>query len=295
MAPGDTLVVSDLGNQRVSLYSLDGTFIRSFPQSFAEGLALRWESAANGRIVTQIRRFAFPGATTPPDTMDVIVERHLDGTFGDTLLQVRSGKSFSFSGGAPEWNLFVPEPIWALWSDRVLSGVNNAYRIGVYAVGGQLERVIEKPFTLAPVTEVDQSTLTAIFEEAFKDQGVPPQIIPRLLQNVHFEPNYPAFGQVLAGPGQTILVQAVKPISALSDEERKGLDLTDIQAGAMGSQEWDFFDQEGRYLGIVKMPNRFQPMRFLGDKIYGIQRDELNVQYIVVLNLVKGGAASGEG
>jgi hypothetical protein len=286
LAPGDTLVVSDIGNQRVSLYLLDGTFVRSFAQNFADGIAIRWESADDGRIVTQIRRFAFPGATTPPDTMDVIVERRLDGTLGDTLLQVPSGKSFSFSGGAPEWHLFVPEPLWALWGDRLLYGINNEYRFGVYAPGGQLERVIEKPFTVAPVTDVDQSALKAVFEKLFRDQGVPPQMLPQLMNNVHFAPNYPAFGQVLAGPDRTILVQLVQPIASLSEEERESLD---IQAGAMGSPDWDFFDQEGRYLGIVKMPTRYQPIRFLGGKIYGIQRDELDVQYIVVLNLVKPG------
>jgi hypothetical protein len=291
MAPGDTLVLSDMGNQRVSLYLMDGTFVRSFSQSFAEGLAVRWESAEDGRIVTQVRQFAFPGSTTTPDTMDLIVERHLDGTFGDTLLRVPSGKTFSFSGGAPEWNLFVPEPIWALWADRVLYGVNNAYRIGVYASGGQLERVIEKPFTVAPVTEVDQNALKAVFEKLLRDQGVPPQMLPQFLERVHFAPNYPAFGQVLAGPDRTILVQLVQPISALSEEEREALD---IQAGAMGSPDWDFFDQDGRYLGIVKMPTRYQPMRFLGDRIYGIQRDELDVQYVVVLNVVKGGRGAGE-
>jgi hypothetical protein len=57
----------------------------------------------------------------------------------------------------------------------------------------------------------------------------------------------------------------------------------------MGSPNWEVFDAEGRFLGVATMPHRFQPMRFEGDKIYGIQRDELDVQYIVVLNVVKPG------
>jgi hypothetical protein len=90
MAPGDTLVVSDFGNQRVSLYLVDGTFVRSFPQNFADGMAFRWEVADDGRIVAQLRRFAFPGSTAPPDTMDAIVVRRLDGSTGDTLMRVPS-------------------------------------------------------------------------------------------------------------------------------------------------------------------------------------------------------------
>jgi hypothetical protein len=286
IAPGDTIVLPDMGNQRVSLYLPDGTFVRSFPQAFTEGLAFRWEASDDGRIVSQIRRIAFPGMAAPPDSLDVIVERRLDGTLGDTLLSVPSGKSFSFSGGAPEWHLFEPEPLWALWGDRVLYGMSDSYRIGVYAPGGRLERVIEKPFTVAPVTEVDQNTLKDVFAKLLKDQGVPPQMVPQFMERVHFAPTYPAFGQMLAGPDRTILVQLVRPIATMSEEERQSLD---IASGAMGSPDWEFFDQDGRYLGVVKMPPKYQPIRFLGDRIYGIQRDELDVQYVVVLNLVKPG------
>jgi hypothetical protein len=55
----------------------------------------------------------------------------------------------------------------------------------------------------------------------------------------------------------------------------------------IGSRQWDVFDAEGRYLGVVSMPLRFQPVRFLGNNIYGIQRDELDVQYVVKLAIGK--------
>jgi hypothetical protein len=59
-----------------------------------------------------------------------------------------------------------------------------------------------------------------------------------------------------------------------------------------GSRTWDVFDAEGRYLGVVNMPPRFQPVRFLGNVIYGIQRDELDVQYVVKLQVVGSGPAT---
>ena len=34
------------------------------------------------------------------------------------------------------------------------------------------------------------------------------------------------------------------------------------------------------------MPDRFKPMVFRGDKIYGAWRDELDVGYVVVLRIV---------
>lgn len=283
MAPGDTIVMVDLGNQRVNLYLMDGTFVRSFPVDVAAGFPFRWELTGDGRVVAQLRRLNFAGGEST-DSMDVIAVRHLDGTAGDTLMRVLSGKTIQFSGGLPEWNFFVPEPLWALWGDRILHAVNNQYRIGVYQPGTErLERVIEKPFTLNPVTDADQDPMKRALRKAILDQGAPPQLATQLVDTrLHFAPNYPAFAQMLEGPFGTILVQLITPVSSLTDEERENFD---FQSGQMGSRQWDVFDNEGRYLGPLMMPVRFQPVQFRGNDIYGIQRDELDVQYVVKLEV----------
>jgi hypothetical protein len=290
IAPGDTLVVSDLGNQRVSLFLLDGTFVRSFGQSFGDGFAIRWDATDDGRLVSQLRRMSFPGGTGTPDTMDIVAERALDGAFGDTLLRVPSGKTFTFTDGAPEWTLFVPEPLWALWGDRILYAVSDRYRIEVRGPAG-VERVIEKPFTLQPLTQVDRDVILKGFEKIFKDQGLPPQFVPQFLERVHFTETYPAFGQggMARGPDGTIMVQLVRSIAQMSPEEQKNID---FQSGGSGSPDWDVFDRDGRYLGVLTMPPRFQPIELIGDRIYGTQTDDLDVQYIVVLDVVKGAGGS---
>jgi hypothetical protein len=53
----------------------------------------------------------------------------------------------------------------------------------------------------------------------------------------------------------------------------------------LGSSEFDVFDAEGRYLGMVAMPDRFTPLRFVGDAVYGVWQDELDVQYVVRLRI----------
>jgi len=287
MTPGDTVMLADLGNQRVSLYQVDGTFIRSFPIDVAAGFPLRWELAPDGRVVAQMRNLGIPGSTAPADSMDTITERRLDGTVGDTLMRVPSGKTISFPGGVPEWHFFVPEPLWALWGDRMLQAVNDRYSIGVYLPGGQLERIIEKPFQLDPVTEADERPMRDAFQKLVVGQGAPPQVAKQLADTrLHFAPNYPAFAQMLEGPRGALLVQLFQPISTLSEEERASFD---FQSGAMGSRQWDVFDDQGRYLGALLMPLRFQPVEFRGDEIYGVQRDELDVQYVVKLRVGESG------
>jgi hypothetical protein len=184
----------------------------------------------------------------------------------------------------------VPEPLWALWGNRMLRAVNDQYRISVYQPGNQLERVIEKPFQLDAVTEADQGIMKDAFQKLIVGQGAPPQLAKQLVDTrVHFAPNYPAFAQMLEGPRGTILVQLLQPISKLSEEERASFD---FQSGSMGSRQWDVFDDQGRYLGPLLMPMRFQPVEIRGDDIYGIQRDDLDVQYVVKLHVENAAGAS---
>lgn len=280
MTPGDTILMVDLGNQRVNLYLVTGEFVRSFPIDLAAGFPFRWELAADGRVVAQLRKLNFTGAAGA-DSMDVITIRHLDGTAGDTLMRVPSGKTVQFSGGLPEWNFFVPEPLWALWGDRMLLATNDNYRIGIYGPGARLERVIEKPFTLTPVTDADKEPFKRALRKAILDQGAPAQMASQLVDTrLHFAPNYPAFAQMLEGPHGSILVQQIEPLANLSDEERENFDFA---SGSAASRRWDVFDDQGRYLGVLVMPIGFQPVEFLGTAIYGIQRDELDVQYVVKL------------
>ena len=56
--------------------------------------------------------------------------------------------------------------------------------------------------------------------------------------------------------------------------------------------EWDVFDAAGKYLGMVTMPPKFAPRMIWGNQIYGVWRDELDVQYVVRLRIV--GVADGD-
>ncbi|HET7038818.1 MAG TPA: hypothetical protein VFH97_02960 [Gemmatimonadales bacterium] len=299
VGPGDTLIVPDVvANQRVSLYGPDGTFLASFRLGLDQGIPLRWEVTPDRRVITQVRALNLPTgpgqAPAAPDTMDAILERRLDGAPGDTLMRVPSGKTFSFAGRQPEFNFFAAEPVWAVYGDRLLYGVSDRYRLGVYSAGGRLERVIEKPSEPVPVTDADRDAMVNMLETAWRQAGLNTEQVAQLKSAIHFAPAYPAYLQAMVGPDGTVWVQHYrtlaerpKPADGAAKPVEEALSVFD-----MGSTTWDVFDAEGRYLGVVRMPERFQPMRFGGDRIYGVQLDELDVQYVVVLNLVKGGGGA---
>jgi hypothetical protein len=53
------------------------------------------------------------------------------------------------------------------------------------------------------------------------------------------------------------------------------------------TDEWDVYDSEGRLAGMVRIPDRFTPFSLKGDRMYGVWRDDLEVQYVRVYQLVQ--------
>ncbi len=283
IGPGDTLLVVDLGNQRINRYLADGSDAGSFPLAIEQqGLPLNFSSTTSGLLARQSRPLALPGRPAA-DSLDAVVAFTCDGSVTDTLLKFQSGGTLSLGGSTPELNLFSAEPVWELAGGRqVLHGVNDDYRIGLYAADGSLARVITKPFERTAIGERDQQAVMGFLERAWTDAGVPPQALAQLRGIVHFAESYPAFARVAAGPRESVWVQHVQSVSALSDEEYESYNpLEDT-----GAPDWDVFDSQGRFLGIVTMPARFQPRQFVGDKIYGVWRDDLDVQHVIRLRVI---------
>ena len=97
------------------------------------------------------------------------------------------------------------------------------------------------------------------------------------------------------GPEGTLWAQRVGAPSSLAADGRDSLDvgpadpelfLADVTL-RLGSPDWDVFDAEGRYLGVVTLPAGFDPGQFRGDAVYGIWRDTLGVEYVKRLRIVR--------
>ena len=169
--------------------------------------------------------------------------------------------------------------MWDVTDDlHLVFGVTDEYRISLYA-GGELERVITKPFERKPVGDREKQGIMDEMERRWAATGFSEELKARVRSRFGFADYYPAFEDVAFGPMGTIWVQHVQPASELSVEEFRTFENA-------RARKWDVFDAEGRFLGMVTMPERFTPMVFRSDKIYGVWRDELAVQYVVRLRVV---------
>ncbi|NIM50623.1 MAG: hypothetical protein GTN62_09865 [Gemmatimonadales bacterium] len=285
MGPGDTLFVPDIQTQRINRYAPDGTALESVRLSLEDGLPAVFRATPSGVIAEQVRPLALPDRPAP-DSLDAIVLLASDGSVADTLMKFPSGKTLNLGGSTPELNLYSREAVWELTPDlRLLFGVNDEYRIHVYLADGTCERILSKPFHRAPVSEQDKEAVMGFLERAWTDAGVPPAVLPQLKSIVHFGEFFPAFSNIQSGPNGTVWVQHTQSVAALSEEELEQFNLLEDS----GAPDWDVFDSEGRFLGVVSMPRRFAPRLFRDNNIYGVWRDELDVQYVMRLRIVGAG------
>jgi len=275
---GDILVI-DLGNQRVNRYRSDGTPAGSFRVELAAGVPTRWEMSADGKLMAQLRGLNVPGIAALAEG-DPIVVYDTTGAVVDTLTMLPKGQTLEeMTEEKISMRVFAAEPLWDLDSEgKIYTAMNDQYRILVNAPDGTLTRIIRRDVERKPVEEADQNAILKGIREQYEQFNVPPQAIEQLIQGIGFADFYPAFGQMFIGPGGNLWVQRIRSARdmAASADEVAEFDPQDI-----GSPEWEVFDQDGRYLGVVTLPDRFNPLNAEGNDLYGVWRDELDVQYVM--------------
>lgn len=273
--------IPDLGNQRVSMFDGSGELKGSFPIQFQAGIPARWKVDNSGRVMAQLRGIDVQGMAALNEG-DPIVVYDTTGTVVDTVALLPKGETLQeVSQEQFSALLFAPEPIWDLdESGAVVYAMNNEYRILVNDAAGNLVRVITLPTEKVVVEEGHKTAILRLLGQQMEGMGAPPAQVEQILQGFGFAEHFPAFSQILMGPAGTLWVQKAVSFDALTEGADEGEEL-DLQN--LGSPNWDVFDTEGRYLGIIRLPDRFAPVTVDGDYLYGVWSDELDVQYVMRL------------
>ncbi|MFW5951957.1 MAG: 6-bladed beta-propeller [Gemmatimonadota bacterium] len=282
VGPGDTVRVPDLAQQRVNVYAPTGEPVGSFPVAMTEGISAKWMETPDSDLLQQAMVMQLPGQEDV-EPRNLLLRRDRTGAVVDTVLDMPVGETVSFVGGRPSFRIFEPEAMWTIAPDgRLFFGVNSEYSLQVYSPEGDLERVIRKAVERRPVSDNDEAEYRRIFEGLWRDQGVAAEAMGVLTQGLGFAEHYPAYANLLGGPDGTLWLQRLQTPDDMT-EQGGTFDIMD-----MGSASWEVFDREGRFLGVVEMPPRFTPMLFAGDTVYGVLRDDLDVQYVARLRVNRG-------
>jgi hypothetical protein len=280
---GDQVVVPDIMQARVSAFDTAGAFVRSYPLAMTDGIPILWDRDDAGRIAVQRRAFNMEGGTPEiGGSGDQIEVFSLAEGEGETeVLGVLSvGESFSIEGGTPRVVVMAPEPLWDLEGDgRLAQAMNNEFRVEIRE-GGDLARVITLPREPVEVTETEANRIRGAMREFMVQMGTPPEAVQPVLQGMEFHESYPLMAQLKLLDDGSLLVQRI--VTAREAGEDSGWSIQDL-----GSDTWDVFDPEGRYMGPLQFPGGFVPVRAVDGILWGVQADELDVQSIVGLRIVR--------
>jgi hypothetical protein len=289
VGPGDTLVVLDYGNQQAHLIAPDGTWVESYSVLPHDGydLGILRDEPATGRLATlDVPVRQSDGTLT--DTLDILIERDLRGVALDTLARMPTFRPTLTPGRRAPF--YIEAVDICLCDGAAVIGHNYQHRSVWYGPGETIERIISLPQSPLPLTEADRSVMLGRYDQLFAQNNVPAARAAEVKSRLEFTDDYPAYTQFRCGPAGTFLVQRVRPLTQLNEEERSRI-RTNL-ARPPGGREWDVFDSDGRYLGMQEIPgtnwvaSAVNP-RFVRDPatgewfMYSIWSDEQDVQYVV--------------
>jgi hypothetical protein len=135
-----------------------------------------------------------------------------------------------------------------------------------------------------PLTGDDQKVVFDWIDRTAQRNGVPKDRVAAAKSRLWFESTYPAYTRFVCGPAGTLLVQRVLPLRELTEAQLENFNLGERPPG---SDDWDVFDHEGRYLGVAPLPTPPHRHAFTRDAsgqwfMGGLERGDLDVPFASV-------------
>lgn len=274
---GDQLVIVDLMNQRINLFETDGTFVDSRPLNRMHGMPTAW-AVAGDRVAMLVRPMPGPmaarfGGVTKHTVFSIDPRTDVEA---DTLMQLDLPDDTEITMGASaKMKVDLGAPHLLLTGDgsgRILLAQTDAYRIRVMDVSGSttgwLSRDVERHrYTRAELARMRQEADSSIGRAmnagaAAGGRGRPVQM-PEV--DIVMPEHAPALTAMIGGDRFVL----VAPGSGASGEPAS----------------WDVIDYRGRILGTLRLPDGFRPHVVSGDIVYGVERDEYDVDSVVLYRL----------
>jgi hypothetical protein len=215
----------------------------------------------------------------------------------DTLAALPGELSYALSLGAERGvgrgSYFVGNPTFAMdGGGSLFVGDSIDFRIERYGPDGTLERVLTRAAEPVPYDPDWIDAMPAAYQAYVIHDGriVSRAIavqIDRMLESTRAGPvpaHLPFIHQLMVGPRGTMWVQRADrhpDPAAAATAHYVGV------IPAVWPPEWraphvfDVFDPAGEYQGTVDLPGTFTPMAVAGTMIYGVMRDDLDVEYVV--------------
>ena len=272
---GDSLLVYDWQNRRVSVLSSEGAIGRAFELTVlttSGGFPVVADPFPNGDLLLAADMFlnrdaSIEGAQRDSALYFVI---HPDGTSWDTLGAYPGGESYQTSDGE-NWVggglVFGRFGYGAVAGDGFYYGSSDRYEIEYRDSSGQIRRLIRLPHENLPVTQEDIDRYVEDRLAGARDERRR-QIYRTMFERMPFPATMPAYGDFMVDLEGNLWV---------GETRRPGDD----------QPRWRIFDPEGTYLGKVDTPKNLRIFEIGSDYVLGRGRDEMEVDHLRMYPLRK--------
>ena len=222
----------------------------------------------DGVLVGVVHGLGIPPATPGPVRWPVRIERY-DPDGAVRLIAEIPGDDRYFDGGDLGPRALGRRAVIAAAGDLIVTGTQDGPEVSIRTVTGELSRIIRWPDSSLAVTPADREAFVQGLIRSARSEAAVTRIRSRL-RDYPFPSHHPAYGNVLFDDDGNLWVEASRRPS------RPGND-------------WRVLSPSGEFLGVVSFPRGFRPMSFKRERVAGVWRDDLSVEFVWVLGIRKPG------
>ncbi len=318
---GDSLWVHDMGSQRFTRFTWDGTFLGTLPApvdlgSRADAEVGQYPVRAGGLLADGTVH-----AMTPGFSQDIVegrltrishVRQDADAQPLDTLVRVPVGKASTLGLTQETSGVFTAQPfgdaMMALPSpdgtelvllDRTAAGAPGpaTFRVtrvamlpsGIGHAPGDTVRVTEVRYRAVPLRSAEVAReLDRITDQLWSFMGerlgISRSQMRRQVEEAAYVPaTRPAAGRMIAGADGSTWVELLdEPAEVAGD---LGGEAGNAETPATPTR-WLVLDAEGQAMRRVEVPPRVRPLAATVERFWGTETDELEVEYVVRYRIV---------
>lgn len=266
---GDSLVVYDAGNDRFQVRDDSGAFFRSFRLEWFSGALVPVDLSPDGRILAITGRYMteLEGTGVLVDTALVSLY-DMEGALVDSVARVPHNSRFvkqvgdmRTTVGAP----FSPSGHLVAHAEGFCYAYGSAAELRCFDGQGALERIARVDSEGRSVTDRDVDAYwTEVLAEA---EGAYREAVLRVRSDMVFPDSFPALSALLTDDRHRVWAQRYRP-----DHDTEP------------AESWWVFDDD-RLVATLRTPHDFVVMDVEGDRVAGVWRDELGIEFVRVYRL----------
>ena len=278
--PGDTIRLYDAMLNRVTMFTPEGELVRTVSieaTGFYYGILLGWFADGSFGLTKNMGRGVEPNHGDRRDSFALEWHGPDGSVIGEYGVEV-GNRRFSMSDGSSRVHPFTPRFLTAATSDVVAVGDGYGAQVRLLDPRGTLVGMTRWGHPTAPLTDEEFRDFERRVRDLFPEERLP--VFLRALTEAPEPRKLPTYAGMLWDELGNLWIRQYDWMSDSNWIGRSYLSST-------GPGDWWVFDNGGKWLGTVEVPDSLDLTQVGLDYVLGVQRDGLDVERVRVHALTR--------